>query len=208
MAIIDALAHAAGELVRIGGRAAACGDRDADPSPAPRSARAPRRRGDSPPWARSASTIWRVDAQHRVERRHRILEDHRHRVGRAARAAPRAAGRPGRCRRSGCEPPHDPPGGIDQPHDGKSRSPTCPSRDSPTRPSTSPALHRRRTRRRPRVTTPSRVTNRAIGQVADRPGRALTRALTSLKPRIEHVAQLVAHEVDARRWSARSAMPG
>ena len=71
----DALAHAAGELVRIGVQPL-LGGGDADPPERLRRAVAGRLRRDVLVRLDRLDHLG-VDAQHRVQRRHRILEDHR-----------------------------------------------------------------------------------------------------------------------------------
>ena len=80
-----ALAHAAGELVRIGAQPL-LGRRDADAlERLARDVRAPLSRDDVVVRPHGLDHL-RVDAQHRVERHHRVLEDHRDAVAAHARA--------------------------------------------------------------------------------------------------------------------------
>ena len=73
----DPLAHAAGELVGVLVEPAlGLGDADRLQQGQRRSLRASS--FGMSRWWRSDSAIWRADLHHRVERGHRVLEDHRH----------------------------------------------------------------------------------------------------------------------------------
>ena len=83
----------------------------------------------------------RLDAQHRIERHHRVLENHRDALAaeRAQRAPPAAARGPRP--RSRMRPPTMRPGGSTRPMIEKPVT-DLPQPDSPTRPSTSPRVDR------------------------------------------------------------------
>ena len=70
-----ALAHAARELVRIG-PSRSSGDGNADHAPAPRAPASSASARLDLRWACIGLDHLRVDAQDRIERHHRILEDH------------------------------------------------------------------------------------------------------------------------------------
>ena len=110
----DALAHAARELMRIGAQALVPAPR-CRPSLerlSPHSAHAAR---DSLRCAGMASTIWSLDAQQRMQRRHRILEDHGDAI-RRGRARSSRSSRPARsCPRSGSCLRQSYPGGSIKP---------------------------------------------------------------------------------------------
>ena len=207
-----ALAHAAGELVRVllarVPRAAGC-----------RPGRAARRLGSTPPLG---SMSWCdldhlddlvADPVHRVQRRQRILEDHRDLACRArARSDLRSARRPARRRRP------SPTRLISatrrqQAHQRRGTSPTCPNRSRPRR---RPA---RRRRRRGRCRAPPAPCRSASGtspgsRAGTAPARRSARHRRGARRRIGHVsvtasavvqlgvegvAQSVADEVDAQR---------
>ena len=67
---------AAGELVRIGVEPR-FGSRDADLVEQLERPRAALSRSETPRWTCSTSAIWRRSCEDRVERGHRLLEDHR-----------------------------------------------------------------------------------------------------------------------------------
>ena len=132
----DALAHAARELVRIG-RQALFGARDADHAESV--ARACAGLGVRDPLVRlHRLDHLRVDAQDRIQRHHRVLEDHRDAA--AAQGAHLALGqlvRSAPCSR--IEPPAIRPGGSTRPMMEKPVT-VLPEPDSPTRPSTWPRV--------------------------------------------------------------------
>ena len=96
------LAHAARELVRVlAQRASGAGMPTSSSSSTARVRAAPL---DIPRWRRSTSPIWPPDGEHRVQRGHRLLEDHRdpppaHAPAPSGRAGPR---RPSRARPLTC----------------------------------------------------------------------------------------------------------
>ena len=138
----DALAHAAGELVRIGASGARRGS-------GCRPCRAHRARGARASACETCACALhrldhlRVDAQHRIERHHRVLEDHRDAVAAQRRAC--------RARDSFARswpwyriaPPTMRPGGSTRPRIEKPVT-VLPEPDSPTRPSTCPRATRER----------------------------------------------------------------
>ena len=81
-----ALAHAAGELVRVVAHAP-LGRRNAHAAPAPRSARRCASRQLAPSCSMNISAICRPIGEQRIERRHRLLEDHGDAACRAAGAS-------------------------------------------------------------------------------------------------------------------------
>ena len=208
----DALAHAARELVRVGRqplrRATGC-----RPWPARRAARA------RAAFARDALVgahrldHLRADPQHRVERHHRVLEDHRDRACRAGGAA-RCSGRPTRsspskriCRR------RSRPGGSTRPMMEKPVTRLARARSRPpgrgSRRGSSAkvdAVHRLAPRRRAcRRGTAGASRPRTLAAPAEH--RRRSGELTGSSRRVEDVAQLVADQVDAT-MATTSAMPG
>ena len=110
-----------------------------------------------------------ADGQHRVERRHRLLEDHGDLAAAHVAQLRARAGRGGRGRASSTVPAtrrRRP----DQAQERAQASRSCPSRTSPTRPSTSPAPTSSRCRR-PR----QRAARRSMETVAGRGPRAAAR---------------------------------
>ena len=182
-----ALAHAARQLERIGARSAARGRGSA---PAPSSSIAARasssRAASVGVCARSTSSIWRPDRPDRIERRARVLEDHRRSRGRAARASVGSLAvsrsRPPKT----ALPPRDPRGGGRGCRAAASAVTDLPEPLSPTRPTVSPAatskrdvverVHDRRRAcgtRRARSSTaqraaPAALTSRRLGSMMSR----------------------------------------
>ena len=159
--------------------------------------RAPRPRGLPMPWCRRSDLgDLLADRVDRVERGHRLLEDHRDLVA----ADRRASGARRRVVRSSpssrIAPPAIRPDGLrDEPHDRQRGHATCRSRSRRRRPSVSPARRRElsssRTRRRCRCAWRS-STRRSVD--LERSGSARSSLACSL--RVERVVEAVADEAD------------
>ena len=133
------LAHAAGELVRIGAEAA-LRVRDADQTAAARARARAAPRASSRWCSSSASPIWSPMRHHRVERASSAPGRSWRCRGRGSRAARRRAAAAGRRRRA-ARARRQMRRAAPAPGAGSTaRSPTCRSRISPTMPTVSPAL--------------------------------------------------------------------
>ena len=133
-----------------------------------------------------------VDPQHRVERHHRVLEDHRDAAPRSSRSS--ASGRPTSSRPSKrIEPPDDAARRIDQADDREAGDGLARARlaDQPQHLAGADV----------KLDAVDRLHHAGLGEEMRRAGLRTrerpARRSSSSQPRVEHVAQLVADQVDA-----------
>ena len=149
----------------------------------------------------------RADGHHRIERAHRLLEDHRDVAAADVRHALRAAATADRCRRSGCARCTVALSGSSRRIDSEVTD--LPEPDSPTMPTLSPAATVKLTSSTTRTDADARV---APGRRRTGP-RPRARLALIASFRVEHVAHGIADEIegqhdDGDRRTGRDHGPG